>query len=108
MIFRVRLNRLARGALPLGAEIRASAGAERDPVWASALEPDNPPTTVCQVTYPLGVDVGTTYTAAALWRDGRVQTVPLGNRANAVASVLFLREDGTMLVGEAAARRGIL
>jgi molecular chaperone DnaK len=59
------------------------------------------------VSYPLGVDVGTTYTAAALWRDGRVQTVPLGNRANAVPSVLFLREDGAMLVGEAAARRGI-
>jgi actin-like ATPase involved in cell morphogenesis len=59
------------------------------------------------VTYPLGVDIGTTYTAAALWREGRVQTVPLGNRANAVPSVLFLRDDNTMLVGEAAARRGI-
>ncbi|TCO55214.1 Hsp70 family protein [Actinocrispum wychmicini] len=60
------------------------------------------------MTYPLGVDIGTTYTAAALWREGRVQTVPLGNRANAVPSVLFLREDGSMLVGEAAARRGII
>lgn len=59
------------------------------------------------MSYPLGVDIGTTYTAAALWRDGRVQTVPLGNRANAVPSVLLLREDGTVLVGEAAARRGI-
>jgi molecular chaperone DnaK len=59
------------------------------------------------VTYPLGVDIGTTYTAAALWREGRVQTVPLGNRANAVPSVLFLREDSTFLVGEAASRRGI-
>ncbi|MBP2329905.1 actin-like ATPase involved in cell morphogenesis [Kibdelosporangium banguiense] len=59
------------------------------------------------MTYPLGVDIGTTYTAAALWRDGRVQTVPLGNRANAVPSVLFLRDDGAMVVGEAAARRGI-
>lgn len=59
------------------------------------------------MTYPLGVDVGTTYTAAALWRDGRVQTAPLGNRANAVPSVAYLREDGTLLVGEAASRRGI-
>lgn len=59
------------------------------------------------MTYPLGVDIGTTYTAAALWLQGRVQTVPLGNRANAVPSVLFLREDGTMLVGEAAVPRGI-
>ncbi|MCE7011224.1 Hsp70 family protein [Kibdelosporangium philippinense] len=59
------------------------------------------------MTYPLGVDIGTTYTAAALWREGRVQTVPLGNRANAVPSVLFLRDEGSFLVGEAAARRGI-
>jgi molecular chaperone DnaK len=59
------------------------------------------------VSYPLGVDVGTTYTAAALWRDGRVQTVPLGNRSHAVPSVVYLREDGTLLVGEAAVRRGI-
>ncbi|ALG11436.1 Hsp70 family protein [Kibdelosporangium phytohabitans] len=59
------------------------------------------------MTYPLGVDIGTTYTAAALWREGRVQTVPLGNRANAVPSVLFLRDDGTFVVGEAASRRGI-
>ncbi|RSM35345.1 hypothetical protein DMA12_44665 [Amycolatopsis balhimycina DSM 5908] len=60
------------------------------------------------VSYPLGIDVGTTYTAAALWHDGRAQTVPLGDRANAVPSVLFLREDGAVLVGEAAARRGVL
>lgn len=59
------------------------------------------------VTYPLGVDIGTTYTAAAIWREGRVQTVPLGNRADAVPSTLFLRDDGTVLTGEAAARRGI-
>lgn len=58
------------------------------------------------MTYPLGVDIGTTYTAAALWRDGRVQTVPLGDRANAVPSVLFLRDDDALLVGEAAVRRG--
>lgn len=59
------------------------------------------------VSYPLGVDVGTTFTAAALWRDGRVQTVPLGNRSHAVPSVVYLREDGTLLIGEAAVRRGI-
>jgi molecular chaperone DnaK len=55
--------------------------------------------------FSLGVDIGSTYTAAAVWRDGSVQSVPLGNRANAVPSVLFLREDGTLLVGEAASRR---
>ena len=57
--------------------------------------------------YPLGVDVGTTYTAAAIWRDGRVESVPLGNRANAIPSVLFVRDDGTLLVGEPAVLRGI-
>jgi actin-like ATPase involved in cell morphogenesis len=59
------------------------------------------------VSYPLGVDIGTTYTAAALWRDRRVQTVPLGDRANAVPSVLFLRQDGEMLIGDTAVRRGL-
>jgi molecular chaperone DnaK len=59
------------------------------------------------VKYPLGVDVGTTYTAAAIWRDGRVESVPLGNRANAIPSVLFVRDDGTLLVGEPAVLRGI-
>lgn len=57
--------------------------------------------------FPLGVDIGTTFTAAALWRAGRVETVPLGNRSNLVPSSLFLRDDGTFLVGEAAVRRGI-
>lgn len=57
--------------------------------------------------FPLGVDIGTTFTAAALWRAGRVETVPLGNRSNLVPSLLFLRDDGTFLVGEAAVRRGI-
>lgn len=57
--------------------------------------------------YPLGVDVGTTYTAAAIWRDGRVESVPLGNRANAIPSVLFVRDDGTVLIGEPAVLRGI-
>jgi actin-like ATPase involved in cell morphogenesis len=58
--------------------------------------------------FSLGVDIGSTYTAAALWRDGSVQSVPLGNRSNAVPSVLFLREDGTLLVGEAASRRAVV
>jgi len=58
------------------------------------------------VTYALGIDIGTTYTAAAVWRDGRAETVPLADRAHSIPSTLFLREDGVMLVGEAANRRG--
>jgi actin-like ATPase involved in cell morphogenesis len=60
------------------------------------------------VAYSLGVDIGSTYTAASIWRDGAVQSVPLGNRANAVPSVLFLRDDGVLLVGEAASRRAVV
>jgi molecular chaperone DnaK len=60
------------------------------------------------VTYALGVDVGTTYTAAAIWRDGKAETVPLGDRALAIPSALYLKADGGMLIGEAANRRGVL
>ncbi len=58
------------------------------------------------MTYFLGVDLGTTYTAAAIHRDGRTSTVDLGTRTAAVPSVVFLREDDTVLTGEAASRRG--
>jgi actin-like ATPase involved in cell morphogenesis len=59
------------------------------------------------VGYQLGVDLGTTYTAAAVCRDGRPEIVTLGNRTAAVPSVILLREDETILVGEAASRRGV-
>ena len=55
--------------------------------------------------YDLGVDLGTTYTAAATRRDERVEIVPLGTRSPVVPSVVFLRPDGQLLVGEAASRR---
>jgi actin-like ATPase involved in cell morphogenesis len=55
--------------------------------------------------YELGIDLGTTYSAAAVHRDGRVFAVILGNRAPSVPSVVLLREDGDLLTGEAASRR---
>jgi molecular chaperone DnaK len=58
--------------------------------------------------YQLGVDLGTTYTAAALYRDGRVEVVPLGDRSTVIPSVAFVRPDGEVLVGVAANRRGVL
>ncbi len=57
--------------------------------------------------YTLGVDLGTTYTAAAIDRDGALEVIELGTRSAAVPSVVFLCEDGTVLTGEAAARRGV-
>jgi molecular chaperone DnaK len=57
------------------------------------------------VGYFLGIDIGTTYTAAAVWRDGRYDVAGLGNRAATIPSVVLMRDDETVLTGEAAARR---
>jgi YVTN family beta-propeller protein len=58
------------------------------------------------VGYTLGVDIGTTYSAAAVTRRGRAEIVALGYRSAIVPSAVFVTADGTMLVGEAALRRG--
>jgi actin-like ATPase involved in cell morphogenesis len=58
------------------------------------------------VAYLVGVDLGTTWTAAAIVRDDRAEVVTLGTRTAAIPSVLFLKDDGTTLVGDAAVRRG--
>jgi actin-like ATPase involved in cell morphogenesis len=55
--------------------------------------------------YELGVDLGTTYTAAAVRRDGASRVVQLGTESQALASVLAARDDGELIVGEAAERR---
>lgn len=57
-------------------------------------------------SYQLGIDLGTTYTAAAIARDGRFSVVGLGNRAASIPSVIYLHPDGTVLTGESASRRG--
>lgn len=57
--------------------------------------------------YALGIDLGTTYTAAATWRDGRAEIASLGGRGAAIPSVVLLRADETFLTGEAANRRGL-
>lgn len=56
--------------------------------------------------YGLGVDLGTTYAAAASIDGGEPAMLGLGNRALQIPSVLYLQPDGTVLVGEAAERRG--
>jgi molecular chaperone DnaK (HSP70) len=57
------------------------------------------------MTYALGIDIGTTYTAAAVARGGRSEIVALGCRATSVPTVVYLGEDAKFLVGEAAERR---
>lgn len=60
------------------------------------------------MTYQLGIDIGTTYTAAALARaDGRTQLVQLSNSAALSPSVVWFGQEGSVLVGEAAARRAM-
>jgi actin-like ATPase involved in cell morphogenesis len=60
--------------------------------------------------YALGIDIGTSFTAAAVVHTGtegevRAETLPLGTRGPTVPSVIFLGDDGHVLVGEAAERR---
>jgi molecular chaperone DnaK (HSP70) len=55
--------------------------------------------------YGLGIDLGTTFTAAAIDRDGHIEMVSLGDRAAVIPSVVLLRGDGTVLIGDAADRR---
>ena len=62
-------------------------------------------------SYWLGIDLGTTYTAAAVcWPvsdDLEVQVVPLSNHSHAIPSVLYLPGDGSLVVGEGAQRRSL-
>lgn len=55
--------------------------------------------------YALGVDLGTTYTAAAVARQSTAEPLPLGAEAAQVPSVVLIREDDEVLVGDAAERR---
>jgi len=60
------------------------------------------------MSYGLGVDLGTTFTAAAVFRDGRVEMATLGDHTDAVPSVVLIRDDGTVLTGGAAERRAMV
>ena len=57
--------------------------------------------------YALGVDLGTTYSAAAVARGDTVEVCTLGTTAPQIPSVVVLREDGEILTGEAAERRAV-
>ena len=55
--------------------------------------------------YALGVDLGTTWSAAAVARGDRAEIATLGTRTAAIPSVVVLHPHGDVLVGEAAERR---
>jgi molecular chaperone DnaK (HSP70) len=57
------------------------------------------------VGYALGIDLGTSATAAAIADQGRIEMLDLGAQGGTMPSLVLLREDGEALVGEAAERR---
>ncbi len=57
------------------------------------------------MSYSLGVDLGTTFVAAALSTATRVEMFTLGDRSVVVPAAVYLREDGTAVTGEAAGLR---
>ena len=59
------------------------------------------------MSYVLGIDLGTTYSAAAVFENNRAEIVQLGTRQATIPSVVLLRDDGEVLVGEAAERRAL-
>lgn len=59
------------------------------------------------MSYLLSVDLGTTFSAAAIAEGGEPHIVSLGSRTATIPSVVALRPDGSVLIGEAAERRAI-
>lgn len=61
------------------------------------------------MSYQLGVDLGTTWSAAAVCRPGVAapEPVTLGEHSHAVASAVYAGGDGSFLLGEAAERRAL-
>ncbi|PBC75971.1 Hsp70 protein [Streptomyces sp. TLI_235] len=56
--------------------------------------------------YPLGIDLGTTFTGAAMWWDGSARTVKLGMNTDDMASAIYFQQGGGTLFGDAALARG--
>ncbi|MGH3573381.1 MAG: Hsp70 family protein, partial [Pseudonocardiaceae bacterium] len=57
--------------------------------------------------YSLGVDLGTTFVAAAIASATRVEMFTLGDRSVVTPATVYLREDGSLVTGEAASLRAV-
>lgn len=57
------------------------------------------------MSYTLGIDLGTTFTAAAVYENDQPRIVDLAGRGATMPSIIYLDQDGSYLVGEAAQRR---
>lgn len=53
----------------------------------------------------IGIDLGTTNSLAAVWRDGRSELIPNAAGEPLTPSVVSVDEDGSILVGRAARDR---
>jgi hypothetical protein len=59
------------------------------------------------VDQSLGVDLGTTFVKAAIATAAGVEMLTLGDHSTAVPAAVYLREDGTLVTGEAANSRAV-
>jgi YVTN family beta-propeller protein len=59
------------------------------------------------VGYSLGVDLGTTFVAAAIASSTRVEMFTLGDRSVVTPAAVYVREDGVLVTGEAAILRAV-
>jgi YVTN family beta-propeller protein len=55
----------------------------------------------------LGVDLGTTFVAAATAHDQGLEMAALGDRSTVMPAAVYLRDDGVLVTGDAAARRAV-
>ncbi|MEO1061698.1 MAG: Hsp70 family protein [Actinomycetota bacterium] len=60
---------------------------------------------MAQAGYSVGIDLGTTYSAAAIARDDRVEMFSLEHAGVATPSVVWVGADGNVLIGAGAARK---
>ncbi len=60
------------------------------------------------MAYALGIDLGTTFSAAAVARNGQAEILSLGYRSPTLPSIIVARESGEILIGEAAERRAMI
>lgn len=56
--------------------------------------------------YSLGIDLGTTFTAAAIAEGRKAELFHLGARATSIPTIVHLSTDGELTIGEVAERRG--
>jgi molecular chaperone DnaK (HSP70) len=59
------------------------------------------------VSYSLGIDLGSTFVAAARATAATVEAVPLGNRSLVTPAAVYLQGDGTLATGDAASRGAV-